>query len=60
MIADPHCVVLNWNTQGLNNSARKQLVRELVSDNACTIVYLQETKLQMVDDTLVAATLGQH
>jgi exonuclease III len=60
MLADPHCVTLNWNVRGLNNPARRQVVRDLVIDNACTIVCLQETKLQTVDNILIGSTLGQQ
>jgi hypothetical protein len=42
MLADPNCVILNWNV--------RQVVPELVMDNACTIVCLQETKVQTVDN----------
>jgi exonuclease III len=45
MAYDPHCKVLNWNVRGLNNPARRQVVRDLIRDNDCTVVYLQETKL---------------
>jgi exonuclease III len=59
MAHDISCIVLNWNAQGLNNPARQQVVRDLVIDNACTIVCLQETKLQCVDDEVISSTLGQ-
>jgi exonuclease III len=55
---DPHCKVLNWNIRGLNNLARRQVLRDLIADNACNIACIQETKLQEINDTIVAATLG--
>jgi exonuclease III len=60
MTVDPHRVVLNWNVWGLNNPARCQVVRDLVVGNACTIVCLQETKLQEVNDLLIGSTLEQE
>jgi exonuclease III len=43
---DPHCKVLNWNIRGLNNLARRQVLRDLIADNACNIACIQETKLR--------------
>jgi hypothetical protein len=60
MTHDNNCIVLNWNVRGLNNPARRQVLRDLVADNACTVVCVQETKLQHVDSATVANTLGQQ
>jgi DNA phosphorothioation-dependent restriction protein DptG len=60
MASDPSCVVLNWNVHGLNNPARREVVRNLVTDHRCRIVCLQETKLQAVNDATIANTLGQE
>jgi exonuclease III len=60
MIVDPHCTVLNWNVRGLNNPAHRQVVKDLVADNACSVICIQETKLSSVDDALISATLGQQ
>lgn len=57
-MTEQHCVLLNWNVRGLNNQARRGVVRNLVSDTRATIVALQETKLEMVDRSLVVETLG--
>jgi replicative superfamily II helicase len=43
---DQHCVTLNWNAWGLNNPARRQVVKDMVRDTRATIVALQETKLE--------------
>jgi exonuclease III len=59
MASDPHCNVLNWNVRGLNNPSRWQVVRDLIADNVCTIVCIQETKLRLVDGATVVSTLGQ-
>lgn len=53
-----NCIVLNWNVRGLNAVARRQVVREMVQDHRATIVCLQETKLQLVNDNIIRETLG--
>ncbi|KAM0825513.1 hypothetical protein ACQ4PT_069506 [Festuca glaucescens] len=50
--------IFNWNPRGLNNKARRDAVRDLIRDTHATIVCLQETKLDLVDDALISATLG--
>jgi exonuclease III len=50
--------LLNWNVRGLNDGARKDAVSEIVKDTRSTIVCLQETKLQLVDQNVVRRTLG--
>lgn len=34
--------------------ARRQMVRELVTDTACTILYLQESKLEIVNSNVAS------
>jgi exonuclease III len=58
-MADQHCVILNWNVRGLNNIARRKVVRDLVSDTRPTIVCLQESKLASVTSQIIGETLGQ-
>jgi exonuclease III len=58
MSSDPNCVVFNWNVCGLNNPARRQVVRDMVQDHRCTIICLQETKIQSVIDAMVIQTVG--
>jgi exonuclease III len=55
---EQHCVLLNWNVRGLNNHARRKVVRDLVGDMRATIVTLQETKLSIIDRDVVVQTLG--
>jgi exonuclease III len=57
---EQNCVIFNWNVRGLNNTARRKVVRDLVGDCRATIVTLQETKLQNVDRQVVLATLGDR
>lgn len=49
---------LSWNVRGLNNSARRKVVADLVTDHKCNIVCLQETKLEVITSSIVAETLG--
>ena len=52
-MAQHNCQLLNWNVRGLNDGARKDAVSEIVKDTRSTIVCLQETKLQLVDQNVV-------
>lgn len=47
---DNNCIVFNWNVRGLNGAARRHVVKGFVADHGATIICLQETKLQHVDD----------
>jgi exonuclease III len=60
MACDQHCILLNWNARGLNSPAGQQVVKDLVLSHRCKIVCLKETKLHMIDDLTVEATLGQN
>lgn len=52
--------MLNWNVCGLNGQLRRDAVRDMVTSTRATMVCLQETKLQMIDDQLVGSTLGSQ
>ena len=54
------CNILNWNVRGLNNPARRKVVRDLVSETKATVIALQETKLEVVDTTIISEVLGQR
>jgi len=43
LMSEQKCIVLNWNVRGVNNRARRQVVKDMASDTACTIAALQET-----------------
>jgi len=51
--------ILSWNVRGLNMAARCLAVHETIAANTCHIAYLQETKLQHIDDGL-ARFLGAY
>lgn len=55
-----HCVILNWNVGGLNNSVRRKVVCDLVRETKATIVTLQETKLDVIDAEMVNEILGSR
>lgn len=60
MNSDRNCIVFNWNVRGLNQPARRQVVRDLISAHQGTVVCLQETKLAVVDDGVIYTTLGSQ
>lgn len=57
---ESNCVVFNWNVRGLNGVGRRQEVKDMVNDHRATIVCLQETKLDMVNDVLINEILGHQ
>lgn len=57
-MAQHNCQILNWNVRGLNEGARQDAVNELVRSTGATIVCLQETKMQLLDQNVVARTVG--
>lgn len=44
--------------RGLNDGARQDAVNELVKDTGATFVYLQETKLHLIDQNVMKRTVG--
>jgi exonuclease III len=52
--------ILPWNVRGLNNSARQEDVRQMVSLVKPEIICLQETKLVTIDRSTVCSTLGSQ
>lgn len=57
-MSEQKCVLLDWNVRGFNNSARRKVVRDLVTDTGCSIACLQETKMAAIDASVVQETLG--
>ena len=57
-MAQMNCQLLNWNVRGLNDGARQDSVSELVRTTGATIVRLQETKMQVMDQNVVRRTVG--
>jgi exonuclease III len=57
-MAQRNCNILNLNVRGLNDGARQDAVNELVRNTGSSIVCLQETKLQVLDQNVVRRTVG--
>ena len=47
-----------WNVRGLNGRARRNVVRDLVTQERATLVCLQETKLSVICNSLAYEILG--
>lgn len=50
------CLV--WNVRGLNARWRRDLVRMVVEQEKASLVYLQETKLDVIDSRMVIDLCG--
>lgn len=50
--------IMSWNVRGLNSRARRDNVRTLVNDLRPSIICLQETKLDVIPQSLVFSMLG--
>lgn len=50
--------ILSWNVRGLNARARRDDTRLVVDDCRASIVCLQETKLDVVNNSLMLEMLG--
>jgi exonuclease III len=50
--------VLNWNVHGLNDPAKRNVVREFLASIRVNIVCLQETKLLVIDDFVIMQCLS--
>jgi exonuclease III len=57
-MATSSLLLLNWIIRGLNAPVKRAGVRDMVRTAKATVACLQETKLQVIDDSMVSATLG--
>lgn len=57
-MSEQNCILLNWNLRGLNNPARRLVLRNIVSQQKATIVCIQESKLAMVDNNMIVEAFG--
>ena len=57
-MSEQKCLLLSWNVRGLNNRARRTVVKDLMQDYRCTIATLQETKLEVISESDISETLG--
>jgi exonuclease III len=53
-----HYKFLSWNVRGLNNLARQEEGRQIVSTCKPDLICLQEAKLVVINDTIIRNTLG--
>lgn len=51
---------MTWNVRGLNNPAKQEEVKQVISIVRPDIVCLQETKLSVVDNIMIVNCLGQE
>jgi exonuclease III len=59
-MAAANVMMLNWNIHGLNAPVKCCVVQDMVSATKATVVCIQETNLQFIDERLVMETLGQR
>lgn len=45
--------ILNWNIRGLNSDDKQRAVRSKITESACSIYCLQETKMNNIDHSTV-------
>ena len=57
-MSEQKCLLFNWNVRGLNNKARRKVVKDLAQDYRCTIAALQETKMEVIQAADISETLG--
>lgn len=50
--------ILSWNVRGMNNSAKRENIKHVISLNRPDIVCLKEAKMSVIDDTIVTEALG--
>ena len=50
-----HLKILSWNVRGLNDGRKCLIVKNLLRDWKCDVIYLQETKLAGLDRQLVGS-----
>ena len=58
-MTEPFINIVDWNTRGLNDQARKDTVLAMFASTPCHIACLQETKLDFIDHA-TAAYIGGH
>lgn len=54
------CNFLVWNVRGLNNPARRAVVRSVIFNNNVSLLCLQESKLEFVDLGIVQQCCGSR
>jgi exonuclease III len=55
---DTNPEILSWNPRGLNDSGKRDSVRELIDSLRVNLVCLQETKMSVIDRFTVNQCMG--
>ena len=59
-MSEPFLNIVDWNTRGLNDQARKDTVHAMFTSTPCHIACLQETKLDFIDHATAAYIGGSR
>jgi exonuclease III len=59
-MATSSLLLLNWIIRGLNAPVKRAGVRDMVRTAKATVACLQETKLQVIDDSMVWAEIKKQ
>jgi hypothetical protein len=59
VLMSTHLKLLNWNVRGLNDRARRTVVRNLVLTSRCSILSVQESKLGALTGNDITDIVGQ-
>lgn len=60
LMIEQKSLILSWNVRGLNDSAaaRRKVVKILVAEMGCTLIFLQETKFEWMDSHIITEIAG--
>lgn len=57
---DINCVLFNWNVRGLNSVARRQVVKNLISDHRAPLFAFKKLNSPFVNDLVISEILGHQ
>ena len=52
--------LLSWNVRGVNNTQKREVIRNFLQDWRCDVVCLQETKIDCMDIRMVRSLWGNQ
>ena len=50
--------ILSWNVRGVNDSDKRKVIKNLIRTNRVDLVYLQETKVQVMNIEMVRSLVS--